>query len=75
MAEETPFAIIEKKISDLAAMVAALRREKDALAAQLARKSDEARDLEKKVAALAAERDAIRQRVDSVLTRLESIEL
>ncbi|MCL5966197.1 MAG: cell division protein ZapB [Deltaproteobacteria bacterium] len=75
MTQETPFALIEKKINDLAELVASLRKEKDALTAQLARKAEEARELEKKVAALTAERDAVRQRVDAVLTRLESIEL
>ena len=75
MTQETPFALIEKKINDLAELVASLRKEKDALTAQLAGKAEEARELEKKVAALTAERDAVRQRVDAVLTRLESIEL
>lgn len=75
MTQETPLAIIEKKINDLAALVAALRKEKDGLSGQLAKKAEEARELERKVAALTAERDAVRQKVDAILTRLESIEL
>lgn len=75
MAEQTPFMLIEKKIDDLAALVAALRKEREALAGQLARKTDEVRELEKRLAALTAERDAVLQKVEAVLARLESIEL
>lgn len=75
MAEQTPFMLIEKKIDDLAALVAALRKEREALAGQLARKTDEVRELEKRLAALTAERDAVLQKVEAVLARLEGIEL
>ncbi len=70
-----PFTVIEKKINDLAALVARLKDEKAALSAELDRRAAEAKELSRKVAELAKERDEIRQRVDTILSRLESIEL
>ncbi len=74
MADE-PFGLIEKKINDLAGMVAALKKEKAALAAQFDQKSSEAKELARKVAELTQERNEIRERVDKILSRLETIEL
>ncbi|MEK6779387.1 MAG: cell division protein ZapB, partial [Candidatus Deferrimicrobiota bacterium] len=74
MADE-PFVLIEKKINDLAGMVATLKKEKAALAAQVEQKSAEAKDLAGKVAELTQERNEIRARVEKILSRLETIEL
>jgi uncharacterized coiled-coil DUF342 family protein len=74
MADE-PFDLIEKKINDLAGMVTTLKKEKAALAAQIDQKSAEAKDLARKVAELTHERNEIRERVEKILSRLETIEL
>lgn len=72
---DAPFTAIERKINELAGMVASLKKEKEGLSSALAQKSAEARDLEGKVAELTKERNEIRSRVDALLARLESIEL
>ncbi len=72
---DVPFTVIEKKINDLATLVAKLKEEKVQLLAQLEQKTAEARELSRKAADLARERDEVRSRVYSILSRLESIEL
>lgn len=72
---ETPFAAIERKIAELAGMVTSLKKEKEALAAQLAQKSAEAAELARTVSELTRDRGEIRDRVETILSRLESIEL
>ena len=72
---DAPFTAIERKINDLVGMVAALKKEKEELSALLARKSAETKDLEGKVSELTKERNEIRSRVETILARLESIEL
>jgi chromosome segregation ATPase len=72
---DAPFRIIEKKINELAEIVKTLREEKAALAAQLDRKEAETKDLAGRVSDLTRERDAIKERVEAVLARLESLEL
>lgn len=74
MADE-PFALIEKKINDLAGLVSTLKKENAALSAQLGQKGSETKDLARKVAELTRERDEIRGRVEKILSRLENIEL
>ncbi|MDA8122525.1 MAG: cell division protein ZapB [Deltaproteobacteria bacterium] len=74
MADE-PFVLIEKRINDLAGMVATLRKEKADLVAQVEQKSADAKDLARKVAELTKERNEIRERVEKILSRLETIEL
>jgi uncharacterized coiled-coil DUF342 family protein len=74
MADE-PFVLIEKRINDLAGMVATLRKEKADLVAQIEQKSADAKDLARKVAELTQERNEIRTRVEKILSRLETIEL
>ena len=74
MAEE-PFVLIEKRINDLAGLVATLKKENAAISAQLEQKSSEAKELARKVAELTHERNGIRERVEKILSRLESIEL
>jgi uncharacterized coiled-coil DUF342 family protein len=74
MAEE-PFVLIEKRINDLVTMVSTLKKENAAVAAQLEQKNGEARDLARKVAELTQERNEIRNRVEKILSRLETIEL
>jgi chromosome segregation ATPase len=74
MADE-PFALIEKKIGDVAGIVETLRREKAELSAELGRKDEEIKEMERKVAELVQERNEIRARVEKILSRLETIEL
>lgn len=73
--DETPFAAIERKVAELAGIVTSLKREKEALAAQLAQKSAEAAELARTVSELTRDRSEIRDRVETILSRLESIEL
>ena len=72
---ESSFSVIEKKISDLAALVVALKKDKTALAAQLEKKEAEIEELANKIAGLTLERDKIRDKVETILARIESIEL
>ncbi|HAM32426.1 MAG TPA: hypothetical protein DCP41_02640 [Deltaproteobacteria bacterium] len=74
MGEES-FALIEKKISDLVQVVSALKKEKESLATELARKDGEVRDLNRKLAELSRERGEVKDRVDKLLSRLDTIEL
>jgi chromosome segregation ATPase len=74
MGEES-FAVIEKKINDLVQVVATLKKEKAALAADLTRAEGEARDLGKKLSDLTRERGEVKDRVEKILSRLDSIEL
>jgi chromosome segregation ATPase len=74
MGEES-FALIEKKITDLVQVVTALKKEKETLAADLARKDGEVRDLTRKLAELSRERVDVKDRVDKILSRLDTIEL
>jgi chromosome segregation ATPase len=74
MADE-PFVLIEKRINDLAGMVATLKKEKADLVVRIEQKSADAKDLARKVAELTQERNEIRTRVEKILSRLETIEL
>lgn len=71
---DSPFDTLEKRISDLAGMVIALKKEKAALASRLEEKESEVRNLTQTIADLTGEREEIRNRVESILTRIESIE-
>ena len=72
---EEPFALIEKRINDLAGLVSALKKENAAISARLEQKNSEAKDLARKVAELTNERNEIRTRVEKILSRLENIEI
>ena len=72
---ESSFSLIEKKISDLAELVFALKKGKASLAAQLEKKEAEVRELTRKVEEMTEERDRIRDKVETILARIESIEL
>ena len=74
MGEES-FALIEKKIADLVHVVTALKKEKEILAGELARKDGELKDLTRKLADLSKERVEVKDRVDKILSRLDTIEL
>ena len=74
MGEES-FALIEKKINDLVQVVAALKKEKVALAAELSRAEGEAKELNKKLSDLTRERGEEKDKVEKILSRLDSIEL
>lgn len=74
MADES-FVLIEKKISDLVKVVAELRKQKESLAAELARKDGEIKDLTRKLSDLSRERGEVKERVEKILSRLDGIEL
>ena len=74
MGEES-FTLIEKKIGDLVKVVAGLKKEKEGLAEELARKEGEVKDLGRKLAEMTRERNEVRDRVEKILSRLDSIEL
>jgi predicted RNase H-like nuclease (RuvC/YqgF family) len=65
---DSSFSVIEKKISDLAGMVVALKKDKASLSEQLEKKEAEVRGLAQKVT-------EIRNKVEMILARIESIEL
>ncbi len=69
------FALIEKKITDLVQVVTALKKEKETLSAEVARKDGEVRELTRKLAELSRERVDVKDRVDKILSRLDTIEL
>lgn len=82
------FGLIEKKINDLVALVAALREEKGRLvvelerkdaelakvAAEAERKGAEAADLARKLSEYTDERAEVKSRMEKLLGRLEGIE-
>jgi len=74
MGEES-FALIEKKITDLVRVVAALKKEKENLAGELARKDGEVKELTRKLTELSRERIEVKDKVDKILSRLDTIEL
>ena len=74
MGEES-FVLIEKKIGDLVQIVTALKKEKGVLAEELARKEGEVRELGRKLAEMTRERNEVKERVEKILSRLDSIEL
>ena len=74
MGEES-FALIEKKITDLIQVVAALKKEKESLAGDLARKEGEVKELTRKLADLSRERGEVKEKVEKILSRLDTIEL
>jgi chromosome segregation ATPase len=69
------FALIEKKIADLVQVVTSLKKEKETFAAELARKDGEVKELTRKLAELSRERVDVKDRVDKILSRLDTIEL
>jgi len=69
------FALIEKKITDLVQVVTALKKEKETLTAEVARKDGEVRELTRKLSELSRERVDVKDRVDKILSRLDTIEL
>lgn len=69
------FALIEKKISDLVLVVGALKKEKESLAGEVARKDGEVKELTRKLAEMTRERGEVKDRVEKILSRLDTIEL
>jgi chromosome segregation ATPase len=74
MGEES-FALIEKKITDLVQVVTVLKKEKEILAGEITRKDGEVKELTRKLAELSRERNDVKDRVDKILSRLDTIEL
>jgi FtsZ-binding cell division protein ZapB len=56
-------------------VVTALKKEKESLAAEVARKDGEVRELTRKLSELSRERVDVKDRVDKILSRLDTIEL
>ncbi len=74
MGEES-FALIEKKIIDLIRVVTALKKEKETLTGEVARKDGEVKELTRKLAEFSQERGDVKERVEKILSRLDTIEL
>ncbi|HEX8043280.1 hypothetical protein [Candidatus Deferrimicrobium sp.] len=74
MGEES-FALIEKKITDLVRVVAELKKEKETLAGELVRKDGEVKELTRKLNDLSRERVEVKEKVEKILSRLDTIEL
>lgn len=74
MGEES-FALIEKRIGDLVQVVQRLKKENEALAGEVAQKDAEVKELARKVADLSRERGEVKDRVEKILSRLETVEL
>lgn len=72
---DTTFDAIEQRITELVGVVQRLKQEKEAMAGQLEKKELEIRELGRKMEELMRERNEIRERVDSILSRLEIVEL
>jgi len=72
---EASFALIEKKITDLVQVVTVLKKEKEILAGEITRKDGEVKELTRKLAELSRERVEVKDRVDKILSRLDTIEL
>jgi predicted nucleic acid-binding Zn-ribbon protein len=72
---EASFALIEKKITDLVQVVSTLKKEKETLAGDLARKDGEVKELTRKLTELSKERVEVKDRVEKILSRLDTIEL
>ena len=74
MAEES-FELIEKKINDLIQVVDALKKEKATLTEEISRMEGETKEMTKKLYELTRERGEVKDRVERILSRLDTIEL
>jgi len=72
---DTTFDTIERRITELVGVVQRLKKEKEAIAQQLEKKDLEIRELGRRMEELTRERNEIRERVDTILSRLETVEL
>ena len=69
--EEEILARLKERVEKAVAIIQDLRRERDALKAELAKRPDSNERLEQ----LEKERDEIRNRIESILSNLESLEV
>jgi hypothetical protein len=74
MGEES-FALIEKKINDLVQVVSGLKKENAALAAEVSRMEGEAKEMSRKLSEMTRDRGEVKERVEKILSRLDSIEI
>lgn len=72
---DTTLDAIEQRITELVGVVQRLKQEKEAMARQLEKKDLELGELGRKIEDLMRERSEIRERVDTILSRLETVEL
>jgi len=68
-----PFEILEEKINQLMAAYDSLKTENAALAAQLAESKAEGKNLAEKAAKLTQERERAREKIESLLGRLDRL--
>lgn len=69
------FQLLEQKIDSLLGLVDSVRKEKAALAEQVQIQQEKLMDLSEQVSVLNAGRDKARQRVQSLLERIEQAEV
>ncbi len=69
------FQLLEQKVDSLLGLVDSLRKEKSALAEQVQIQQEKLMDLSEQVSVLKAGRDNARQRVLSLLERIEQAEV
>ena len=69
------FQLLEQKVDSLLSLVDSVKREKSALAEQVQIQQEKLVDLSEQVSALKAGRDKARQRVLSLLERIEQAEV
>ena len=70
---QDPFEILEEKINQLMAAYDSLKTENAALAAQLAENKAEGKNLAEKAAKLTQERERAREKIESLLGRLDRL--
>jgi FtsZ-binding cell division protein ZapB len=70
---QDPFEILEGKINQLMAAYDSLKTENAALAAQLAESKAEGKNLAEKAAKLTQERERAREKIESLLGRLDRL--
>jgi uncharacterized coiled-coil DUF342 family protein len=75
IAEIEQFQLLEQKIDSLLGLVNSLKKEKAALAEQIHIQEEKLVDLSEQVSALKAGRDTARQRVVTLLERIEQAEV
>jgi len=67
------FDLLEEKVSQLAEKYAQLKREKEGFSATLKEKDKEIAGLQEKNSVLEEEKEAIKNRLDKIISNLESI--
>jgi uncharacterized coiled-coil DUF342 family protein len=69
------FQLLEQKIDSLIELVSTLKKEKASLAEQLQKQEENMGGLKERVDRLTAEKDSARQRILSLLNKIEQLEI